>query len=77
MWGSAVSRSVSVLGAFADVNSDSSVGNLPIEPPVETSVTRTQERVETAFTCDLMQHILRHLAPRQYGILRGRGNSEN
>eukprot|EP01043_Picozoa_sp_COSAG02_P020725 COSAG02_NODE_1029_length_15083_cov_8.066271_1_plen_102_part_00 len=39
--------------AFADVNSDSSVGTVPIEPPVETSVTRTQERVETAFTCDL------------------------
>ena len=36
--------------AFGDLKTGIFMGNLPIEPPVLTSRTRTQEQVETTFT---------------------------
>ena len=39
-----------IRAAFGDLKTGIFMGNLPIEPPVLTSRTRTQEQVETTFT---------------------------
>ena len=49
MWGGAEPIS-GTIAAFGDLKTGIFMGAAPIEPPVLTSLTRTQEQVETAFT---------------------------
>ena len=49
MWGGTVSIS-GTRAAFKEVQTGIFMGTVPIWPPVLTSLTRTQEQVETAFT---------------------------